>query len=97
MSGTSAATIASRNGAKAHEPGGESSRIAFLLARDGDEATLAWVRRTLAIYRRAVLSRGHFAGSSDYRRLFLASCADFRRWLAEQRNDRQRPPPAHHV
>ena len=59
----------------------EAARIAFLLERDGDVSTLAWVRRTLGIYRRAVLDSRHFA-STEYRRRFLASCADFRRWLA---------------
>lgn len=60
----------------------EAARIAFLLERDGDAATLVWVKRTLGIYRRAVLDPGHFASTAEYRRLFLASCADFRRWLA---------------
>lgn len=60
----------------------ERFRIGFLVARDGEAAAAAWVRRTLAIYRRAVLDPRHFASKPDYRRLFLASCADFRRWLA---------------
>lgn len=63
----------------------ESSRIAFLQARDGEAATLAWVRRTLAIYRRAVLDPSHFASSAAYRRRFLESCAEFRHWLAGRR------------
>lgn len=62
----------------------ERFRIAFLVARDGEAAAVAWVRRTLAIYRRAVLDRKHFASTPDYRRLFLASCADFRRWLGRR-------------
>jgi hypothetical protein len=45
---------------------------------------VAWVQRTLAIYRRAVLDPKHFASTPDYRRLFLASCADFRRWLGKR-------------
>ena len=74
----------------AQAPRVEAARIAFLLARDGDASTLAWVRRTLGIYRRAVLDPQHFASTPEYRRRFLASCADFRRWLAahDERNAR---------
>lgn len=60
----------------------EASRIAFLLQRDGAMATLIWLRRTLAIYRSAVMDRKHFAHTRDYRRKFIASIVDFRRWLA---------------
>jgi hypothetical protein len=60
----------------------ESARIEFLLQRDGAEATLIWVQRTLVIYRRALLNRKHFAHSSEYRRKFVASCLSFRSWLA---------------
>ena len=60
----------------------EASRIGFLLGRDGEQATIEWVKRTLATYRRAVLNRSHFASSPDFRRLYLASCDCFRRWLA---------------
>ncbi len=62
----------------------EGERIRFLLERDGPEEALAWVKRTLAIYRRAVLDPAHFASSAGYRRDFLLSCADFRRWLARR-------------
>ena len=62
----------------------ERFRIGFLVARDGEAAAGAWVRRTLAFYRRAVLDPRHFASTPDHRRLFLASCADFRRWLAKR-------------
>lgn len=62
----------------------EAGRIGLLVARDGEEAARAWVRRTLAIYRRAVLDPGHFASTGDYRRKFLVSCAAFRRWLRER-------------
>jgi len=62
--------------------GAEAARIEFLLQRDGAAATLGWVRRTLAIYRRAVLDRRHFAHIAEYRLKFVASCLEFRRWLA---------------
>jgi hypothetical protein len=61
--------------------GTELSRIEFLLQRDGAAATLIWVRRTLAIYRRSVLDRRHFAHTAEYRLKFVASCLEFRRWL----------------
>jgi len=60
----------------------EASRIEFLLQRDGPAATLIWVRRTLAIYRRSVLDSRHFAHTAEYRLKFVASCMEFRRWLA---------------
>jgi plasmid stabilization system protein ParE len=60
----------------------EQERIAFLLGRDGPEATAEWVRRTLRIYRRAVLTPGHFAGLPEFRRGFIESYCAFRRWLA---------------
>ena len=75
------ATQATR-GPRAPSDGDERFRIAFLVKRDGEAVALAWVKRTLAIYRRAVLNPGHFASSPAYRRMFLASCADFRRWLS---------------
>ena len=62
----------------------EAGRIGLLVARDGEEATRDWVRRTLAIYRRAVLDPGHFASTGGYRARFLISCAAFRRWLRER-------------
>lgn len=83
MSGISAAATASPAGAQGLKLCSvEAERIGLLLERDGPDATRAWVERTLAIYRRAVLDPAHFASSPDYRRLYLLSCADFRRWLA---------------
>jgi hypothetical protein len=82
MSTVSAVATASPAGAKACTGTGiEAARISLLLARDGEHATREWVRRTLGIYRRAVLDPRHFASTGDYRRRFLASCLDFRRWL----------------
>lgn len=44
----------------------EAARIAFLLERDADAATLVWVKRALGIYRRAVLDPGLRApGNTD--------------------------------
>ena len=64
---------------------GEECRIGFLTRRDGLEATIAWVWRTLRIYRAAVLDKKHHASSEAFRRNFLQSCCDFRRWLSEMR------------
>jgi len=72
----------------------EGARIAFLLQRDGDAATRDWVQRTLAIYRRAVFRRGHFAASAAFRRSYLLSCADFRRWLSRRRGAGRPSTPA---
>jgi hypothetical protein len=60
----------------------EGDRIALLLARDGKDATIEWVLRTTRIYRKAVLNRNHFASTSEYRRGFIESYCDFKRWLA---------------
>jgi hypothetical protein len=60
----------------------EAARIALLLQRDGLTTTSTWVRRTLAIYGRAVLDRRHFAHTAEYRLRFIASCLEFRCWLA---------------
>ncbi len=61
----------------------EDHRIRFLLQRDGESATAAWVRRTLKSYRAAVLDKKHYASSPDYRRGFIESYCDFKRWLAQ--------------
>jgi hypothetical protein len=63
----------------------EGRRIGLLLDRDGLQSTREWVERTLGIYRAAVLDRSHFASRPEYRRDYLASCADFRRWLRMNR------------
>lgn len=82
MSGISAAATASPTGAQGLKGCNvEAERIGLLLERDGLDATRVWVKRTLAIYRHAVLDPAHFASSPAYRRLYLLSCADFRRWL----------------
>ena len=82
MSASSAAATASPAGANTCTGTGiEAGRIGLLLARDGEHATREWVKRTLGIYRRAVLDPRHFASTGDYRPQFLASCLDFRRWL----------------
>jgi hypothetical protein len=63
----------------------EDARIRFLLHRDGLEPTIAWVRRTQRIYRTAVLDKNHFASSAVFRRRFIESYCDFKRWLTRMR------------
>lgn len=60
---------------------GEYARIEFLIDRDGLQQTTEWVRRTMHIYRRAVLTRGHFAHSHPYRHGFILAYIEFKRWL----------------
>lgn len=76
-------TYASRGRASA-DTASEGGRIALLLERDGPAATVAWVRRTAQIYRRAVLRRDGYG--REYRRVLIASYCEFKRWL--------RHPPA---
>ena len=70
----------------------EDGRIQFLLQRDGFETTVAWIQRTLRIYRGAVLDKGHHASTDGYRRGFIESYCDFKRWLA--RADARQPDGA---
>jgi hypothetical protein len=70
-----------RKSGTARKANTETNRIAFLLDRDGEQATINWVKRTLPIYRSAVLNPAHFASSVTYRRGFLSSCVQFRQWL----------------
>ncbi len=62
----------------------EEGRIQFLLERDGPEATIAWVWRTLRIYRTAVLDKTHHASRDGFRRGFIESYCDFKQWLTRQ-------------
>lgn len=59
----------------------EHARVEFLIKRDGLQHTTEWVRRTMQIYRRAVLSKGHFAHSHPYRHRFIVAYLEFKRWL----------------
>jgi hypothetical protein len=63
----------------------EDARIRFLLGRDGEAATIVWVRRTLGIYRAAVLDKSHHASSSTFRPGYIGSYCDFKRWLSDRR------------
>lgn len=60
----------------------ESERIAFLLRRDGDDATRLWVKRTAALYRDALAQPRHYASDPAYRPLFERAVREFDEWLA---------------
>jgi len=59
----------------------EHARIEFLIERDGLPLATEWVRRTMHIYRRAVLAKGHFARSHPYRHRYIIAYLEFKRWL----------------
>ncbi len=65
----------------------EDGRIAFLLQRDGIEATVRWVENVVTIYRRAVLNKHHFASTPYYRYRFIGAYCDFKRWLGSVRRE----------
>lgn len=63
----------------------EEQRIAFMEARDGQEAAHDFVKRTYNSYKKALMSsrkrkatRVHFASLPEYRRSFIESCVVFR-------------------
>jgi hypothetical protein len=59
----------------------EHARIEFLIERDGLPRATEWVRRTMCIYRRAVLAKGHFGHSHPYQYRFIIAYLEFKRWL----------------
>ncbi|SEA64533.1 MAG: hypothetical protein EPN73_23995 [Paraburkholderia sp.] len=59
----------------------EDQRIAFLVTRDGMTAAVTWVRRTMIIYRSAVLAKSHYASGQLYRREFIEAYCAFKKWL----------------
>lgn len=75
----------------AHEPGhsevaqrmtaNECSRFRLLRERDGEQAALDWVRRTLAIYEAALGDPGHHGASPVYKPLYEASVGALREIL----------------
>jgi len=60
----------------------EQERIDFLVRRDGVDSAIEWVRRTMRIYRQAVLNKRHHASMPDYRPRFIVSYCTFKAWLA---------------
>ena len=60
----------------------EIERIRFLVARDGEEAARAWVRRTRDIYRDALRNRSSHVSAPEFRPLFEQAVREFDSWLA---------------
>jgi len=74
----------------------EQDRLAFIESRDGKDGALDFARRTLAIYRKAVLTsrkRGykkpHHASIPEYRRGFIESCCAFRAYIAGAKQENE--------
>lgn len=63
----------------------ERGRIRFLIERDGPEAAMAWVERTLTIYGNALKSPTSHASTEHYRPQFEESVSVFEEWLTETR------------
>ncbi len=67
----------------------ESQRLAFIEQRDGLQAAKAWAKRTMRIYRTAVLKNGkdgsdpHYASGKNYRRKFIESYLHLKRYVYE--------------
>ena len=59
----------------------EAQRIAFILERDGPENGREWIKRTMGIYRTAVLDKSHHASKREYRRGFIQSYCEFKQFL----------------
>lgn len=59
----------------------ELNRINFLIARDGLSSTIEWIKRTIKIYRQAVLNKNHFASTREYRPKFIQSYVEFKLFL----------------
>ncbi len=68
----------------------EGQRIRFLTARDGPEAAMVWVERTLAIYRNALKSPASHASKERYRPQFEESVSAFEEWLTETKGSMKR-------
>ena len=66
---------------QAERASSEDKRIEFLVQRDGRDAATAWVKRTLGIYRQALLDPRSYALLPQYRPLFEDSIRTFESWL----------------
>jgi len=67
----------------------EEERIKVLLHRDGLEATREWIKRTLNIYRGAIVSPASHASQKGYKPSFEKSIQEFEEWLSAH----PEPPP----
>jgi hypothetical protein len=58
----------------------ERARLGQLLERDGAAQARSWARRTAALYRTAVLDHEHYAHTAAYRRRFIESYLELKRF-----------------
>jgi hypothetical protein len=62
----------------------EVDRIRLVVERDGRDAAIQWVRRTLQIYVQALDDPTNFARAAEYRPRFEESVREFEAWLGQQ-------------
>ena len=62
----------------------EADRIRLVVERDGLDAAVEWVRRTLQIYAQALDDPANFARAAEYRPRFEQSIRAFEAWLNQQ-------------
>ena len=58
----------------------EIERIDFVKQQRGDEGLKLWLDQTISIYRKAVLDKSHFASNNHYRRKFIESYIELKRF-----------------
>jgi len=58
----------------------DQRRIQFLIGRDGLQVAMEWALRTARLYRKALLSARHYAKNREYRRRFILSYLELKRF-----------------
>lgn len=58
----------------------EKARLEFLIARDGINAAKLFARRTAGLYRKALLHEGHYARNREFRKKFILSYLELKRF-----------------
>jgi hypothetical protein len=71
----------------------EAERIRLIVERDGLDAAVEWVHRTLQIYAQALDDPANFARAAEYRPRFEQSTREFEAWLNQQGHGARRMPP----
>jgi len=68
----------------------EKQRLDFIIERDGLIEAVAFAKRTIVIYRKSVLmsrkrgfGRPHHASFREFRRNFIQSYCDFKRFISQ--------------
>jgi hypothetical protein len=73
----------------------EADRIRLVVERDGLEAAVEWVRRTLQIYVQALDDPANFARAAEYRPRFEQSIREFETWLGQHDHGSRANSAAH--